>query len=351
MGEFGERARLEQHCRNADNDNHVLTTCLLWSVAGRLLGDQSQGTRHQMSTLAHAPHPGGTATLAGRTVSRIGYGAGQLARLHPDRDAAVAVLRHAVELGINHIDTAQFYGDGFANEVIRLGLRQEDGVTVVSKVGADPDPGGRFPMRPAQQPAELRASVEENLRSLGLEQIPVVNLRRMDGPHRIPVAPEQEVPLEDQLAEMIALREEGLIGAIGLSSVSEDVLRCALPAGIACVQNAYSLVSRQDETLLQLCLTEGIAWVPFFPLGGALPGLPKVVDEPAVVAVAAKLGVAPSQVGLAWLLHHAPNVLLIPGTSSMAHLEDNVTVGDIVFDDDAVDTLDSVPSREGRIGA
>ncbi|WP_328457203.1 aldo/keto reductase [Amycolatopsis sp. NBC_00438] len=286
-----------------------------------------------------------TAPLAGRTVSRVGYGAMQLERLHDDRDAALALLRHALDLGVNHLDTAEFYGNTFVNGVIRDALRPGDDVLVVSKVGADPNPGGPIPLRPAQRPHELRASVEDNLRTLGTEQIGVVNLRRLDTRPGLKAEGDQLVDLDDQLEVMTAMRDEGKIGAIGLSSVTLEILRRALPAGIACVQNAYSLVSREDEDLLELCVAEDIAWVPFFPLGGAFPGLPKVTDEPAVHTVAESLGATPSQVGLAWLLHHAPNTHLIPGTATVGHLEENVAAGSIVFDDATLATLDAVPSR------
>ncbi|MBI0379078.1 aldo/keto reductase [Streptomyces albiflaviniger] len=290
-----------------------------------------------------------TASFAGRAVFRIGYGAAQLARLHDRRGEAVALLRRAVELGVDHVDTAEFYGFGFANEVIRETLRPEDGVLVVTKVGADPNPGGRLPLRQAQRPEQLRASVEDNLRGLGVDRLDVVNLRRLDtGPGLRPEA-DQVVDLDDQLAVMTALRDEGKVGAIGLSSVTLDGLRRALPAGIACVQNAYSLASRDDEDMLELCAAEGIAWVPFFPLGGAFPGLPKVTEEPAVHAVAESLGVTPSQVGLAWLLHHAPNVLLIPGTADAAHLEANMAVGEITFDAATLATLDAIESRSNEV--
>ncbi|MEU2862073.1 aldo/keto reductase [Streptomyces mirabilis] len=290
-----------------------------------------------------------TASFADRTVLRVGYGALQLERLHDRRDEAIQLLRHAIELGVNHVDTAEFYGFGFANDVIRETLRPEDGVLVVTKVGADPNPGGRLPLRLAQRPEQLRASVEDNLRSLGVDRLPVVNLRRLDtGPGLRPEG-DQVVGLDDQLAVMTALRDEGKIGAIGLSSVTLDGLRRALPAGIACVQNAYSLVSRDDEDMLQLCAAEGVAWVPFFPLGGAFPGLPKVTEEPVVHAVAESLGVAPSQVGLAWLLHHAPNVLLIPGTADAAHLEANLAAGKITFDAETLATLDAIESRSNEV--
>ncbi|MEU0817281.1 aldo/keto reductase [Streptomyces mirabilis] len=290
-----------------------------------------------------------TSSFADRTVLRVGYGALQLERLHDRRDEAIQLLCHAVELGVNHVDTAEFYGFGFANDVIRETLRPEDGVLVVTKVGADPNPGGRLPLRLAQRPEQLRASIEDNLRSLGVDRLPVVNLRRLDtGPGLRPEG-DQVVGLDDQLAVMTALRDEGKIGAIGLSSVTLDGLRRALPAGIACVQNAYSLVSRDDEDMLQLCAAEGVAWVPFFPLGGAFPGLPKVTEEPVVHAVAESLGVAPSQVGLAWLLHHAPNVLLIPGTADAAHLEANLAAGKITFDAETLATLDAIESRSNEV--
>ncbi len=290
-----------------------------------------------------------TASFAGRTVTRVGYGAAQLERLRDRPGDAVALLRRAVELGVDHVDTAEFYGFGFANAVIREALRPEDGVLVVTKVGAEPDPAGRLPLRIAQRPEQLRAGVEQNLRGLGVEQLPVVNLRRLDtGPGLRPTG-DQVVDLDDQLAVMIALRDEGKIGAIGLSSVSLANLRRALPAGIVCVQNAYSVVSRDDEAMLALCTSEDIAWVPFFPLGGAFPGLPKVTDEPAVHAAAESLGVTPSQVGLAWLLHHAPNVLLIPGTADPAHLEANMAVREIAFDRATRAALDAVESRSSEV--
>jgi pyridoxine 4-dehydrogenase len=290
-----------------------------------------------------------TASFADRTVFRVGYGAMQLERLHDRRGEAVALLLRAVERGVDHVDTAEFYGFGFVNDVIRETLRPEDDVLVVTKVGADPNPGGPLPLRVAQRPGQLRASVEDNLRSLGVDQLPVVNLRRLDtGPGLRPEG-DHVVDIDDQLAVMTALRDEGKIGAIGLSSVTLDGLRRALPADIVCVQNAYSLASRDDEDMLRLCAAEGIAWVPFFPLGGSFPGLPKVTEEPAVRAVAESLGVTPAQVGLAWLLHHAPNVLLIPGTADAAHLEANMAASEIAFDDAALATLDAVESRSSEV--
>ncbi|MBS2966265.1 aldo/keto reductase [Actinocrinis puniceicyclus] len=290
-----------------------------------------------------------TASLAGHTVLRLGYGAMQLERLRDRRDEAVALLRRAIELGVNHVDTAEFYGFGFVNDVIREAIRPEDGVLVVTKIGADPNPGGHPPLRVAQRPEQLRASVEDNLRSLGVEQLQVVNLRRLDSGPGLRPEGDQIVDIDDQLTVLTALRDQGKVGAIGLSSVTLDGLRRAQPVGITCVQNAYSLVSRTDEDMLQACAAEDIAWVPFFPLGGAFPGMPKVSDEPAVHAVAQCVGATPAQIGLAWLLHHAPNVLLIPGTADAAHLEANMAAGRITLDATAIAHLDAVASRSNEV--
>ncbi|WP_405009533.1 aldo/keto reductase [Kitasatospora sp. NBC_01539] len=306
-------------------------------------------TRSPHTTATGAPRPGGPGLLGDRTVSRVGYGAMQLARLRDDRGAAVALVRRAVELGVDHIDTAQFYGGGLVNDLLREALRPEDDVLVVSKVGAEPDPVGPHPFRPAQRPEQLRAGVEDNLRGLGVDRIPVVNLRRIDTGPGLRAEGDQAVDLDDQLAVMTAMRDEGKIGAIGLSSVTLDGLRRALPAGIVCVQNAYSLVARDDEDMLRLCAAEGIAWVPYFPLGSAVPSLPKVTDESAVRAAAESLGCTPSQVGLAWLLRHDPNLLLIPGTVTPDHLEANVAAGTVTLDDATLAALDAVPSRPAVI--
>lgn len=302
-----------------------------------------------MTQDSSASHAGGTVDLGGLSFSRIGFGAMQLERLAGDRDAAIALLHGLAELGVNHVDTAQFYGAGFVNAVIRDALRDEDGISIVSKVGADTDPGTRIGLRLAQRPAELRASVEDNLKSLGLDSIPVVNLRRADAGPGLRAEGDQVVDLDDQLAVMTAMRDEGMIGAIGLSAVSLDTLRRALPAGIVCVQNAYSLLAREDEELLRLCTAEGIAWVPFFPLGSAFAGLPKVTDTPEVRTAAASLGVTPAQIGLAWLLHHAPNTVLIPGTADPAHLAANVAAGSVRLDAATLAALDAVPPRSGDI--
>ncbi|MFJ2979896.1 aldo/keto reductase [Curtobacterium sp. NPDC087082] len=288
--------------------------------------------------------PGGASTLGGRTVGRIGYGAMALERFADDRQAGVALLHRARELGVDHVDTADFYGDGVANDVIRRAFGADDSVVVVSKVGAV-RVAAPVPLALAQRPEQLRAQVHANLRSLGRERIDVVNLRRADTGPGLLAEGDQLVDVEDQLAEMTAMRDEGLIGGIGLSAVSGEVLERGLAAGIVCVQNAYSLVAREHEALLAQCIREGIAWVPYFPLGGAFPGLPKVVDEPVAVRIADELGVTPAQLGLAWLLQHAPDVLLIPGTSDAGHLAENLATGAVRLDETQVADLDAVWGR------
>jgi pyridoxine 4-dehydrogenase len=292
-----------------------------------------------------ADPPGGTAVLAGRAVARIGYGAMQLpgpgvSGPPRDRATALAVLRRAIELGVNHVDTAQFYGPDVANELIHAALYPyPEQLVLVSKVGAERDARGGWIA--AQRPEQLRAGVEANLRSLAVERLDVVNLRRLDTAHA--GAPgDQVIDLDSQLAEMVALRDDGKIGEIGISNVTLGELRQALPAGLACVQNAYSLLDRSSEPLLDLCRAHDVAWVPYFPLGSAFPGVPKVSEHPAVVAAATALGATPAQVGLAWLLAHAPAVLLIPGTSSLAHLAENVATGQVHLDVDTMAALDGL---------
>jgi aryl-alcohol dehydrogenase-like predicted oxidoreductase len=289
--------------------------------------------------------PGGSAMLAGRPVARIGYGAMQLPGpgvLGPPRDraAALALLRRAVELGVNHIDTAQYYGPDVANELIHAALHPyPEDLVLVTKVGAERDRHGGWIS--AQRPHELRAGVEANLRSLEVEKIDVVNLRLAgDG------AP--GVDLDSQLAEMIALRAEGKIGGIGISGVSLGQLRQALPAGIACVQNAYNLLDRADEPLLELCSENDIAWVPYFPIGSAFAGAAKVTEHPAVLAAAAAQEATPAQVCLAWLLGHDPHILMIPGTSSLKHLTENVDTADLRLDADTMAQLDGLAATRGR---
>ncbi|GAA4772652.1 aldo/keto reductase [Actinomycetospora chlora] len=292
-----------------------------------------------MTTTPTRPRPGGPATLAGRTVARVGYGAMQL-RTGPDDDA-VAVLRRAVELGVDHVDTAAFYGDGTVNRRLRAALAPyPEHLVVVTKVGATANPGGEVELRLAQRPEELRAEVEANLRTLGVDRLDVVNLRRADARPGLVAEGDQVVDMDDQLATLVALRDAGAIGAIGLSTVSADQLRRALSTGIVCVQNAYSLVDRSGEDVRARCRAEGVAWVPYFPLGSGFPGTRQVAGEPAVVDVARRLGATPAQVGLAWLLGR--DALLIPGTRSVAHLEENVAAGAVALDDDALAALERI---------
>jgi pyridoxine 4-dehydrogenase len=273
-----------------------------------------------------APAPGGTAKLAGRTVARIGFGAMQLERKDVGRATAMAILRQAVGAGVNHIDTAQFYGS--ANAVIRDALAPyPDELVLVTKAGAVRDADGKLVA--AQRPEQLRDQVEVNLATLGAEQVGVVNLRRLDAQPGLIAEGDQKADLDDQLAELAALRDAGKIGGIGLSNVSAGQLRQALPAGIACVQNSYSVLDRSAEPVLQVCREHDIAWVPFFPLGSAFPNRPKATDDPTVAAIAVGLGVTPGQVALAWLLAHYDGTLLIPGTSDPAHLAENIAAGSL----------------------
>jgi aryl-alcohol dehydrogenase-like predicted oxidoreductase len=291
------------------------------------------------------PAPGGTARLAGRTVARIGFGVMQLERPAVTRDAALAILRQAVAAGVNHLDTAQFYGR--CNELIREALAPYPGdLVLVTKVGAVRDDGARPPLIPAQRPAELRAQVEENLATLGADRVDVVNLRRLDTRPGIVAEGEQLVDLDDQLAELTALREAGKIGAIGLSQVSAAQVAQAAPAGLACVQNLYSVLDRTSEPVLDECRARGLAWVPFFPLGGAFPGRPKASDSPAVLSVAAGLGITPAQVALAWLLARYDQTLLIPGTADPAHLAENLAAGAVKLSATALDALDRLGADE-----
>ncbi|MCV7346110.1 aldo/keto reductase [Mycolicibacterium rhodesiae] len=293
--------------------------------------------------------PGGAGRLGERRVARIGYGAMSVAT--PPIDDAVTLLRRAVELGINHIDTASFYEDGDVNRRIRRALAPyPEDVVIVSKVGARAAPGAQVPLTLAQKPAELRASVELDLDTLGLERIPVVNLRRADiGPGLIAEG-DQRVDLDDQLAELITLRDEGKIGSIGISNVGLDTVRHALPAGIVCVQNAYNVLDRTHEDAVSFCAANDIAWVPYFPLGSGFPGFPKVADDPVVVRIAAELDATPAQVGLAWLLAHSPAILLIPGTASLGHVEENVDAGAITLSAKTIAELDAVESRTSANG-
>ena len=290
--------------------------------------------------------PGGGGRLGGRRVARIGFGAMQLTE-SPGRTVgrpdAVAILRSAVEQGVNHIDTAEFYGTIAANtnDLIRAALHPyPETLALATKVGAERDASGA--LVPAQQPKELRASVEANLARLGAERLALVNLRRADAAPGIVAEGDQRVDIDSQLAELVALRDEGKIEGIGLSAVTADQLRKALPAGIVCVQNMYSLVDRAGESVLEVCREHGVAWAPFFPLGSAFPGFPKVVDQPAVQAAAAALGATPAQIGLAWLLAHYEGTLLIPGTTNPDHLAENIAAGDVRLDPDTLASLDRI---------
>ena len=296
-------------------------------------------TASEARTGSRTPIPGGTAPLAGRTVSRIGFGAMQLEQPAVGRDAALAILRLAVRDGINHIDTAQFYGA--CNAFIRDALAPyPDDLVVASKVGAERDGGGK--LVPAQRPEQLRAQIEANLATLGSEQVSVVNLRRLDARPGLIAEGDQRVDLDSQLAELAALQDAGKIGAIGLSSVSASQLRQALPAGIACVQNGYYVLDRSAEPVLELCRQHGIAWVPFFPLGSAFPNQPKATDNPTVAAIASELGATPAQVALAWLLAHYDRTLLIPGTSDPAHLAENIAAGALRLPSASIAALDQL---------
>jgi aryl-alcohol dehydrogenase-like predicted oxidoreductase len=273
--------------------------------------------------------------LAGRPVRRMGFGAMQLPGpgvFGPpkDRASALAILRRVVDAGVNHIDTAQFYGPDVANELIREALHPyPEDLVLVSKVGARRDGTGQW--LGAQRPEELRAGVEANLASLGLEQVPVVNLRRHPG---------GEVLFDEQLAAMVALRDEGLIGGIGLSTVPLAEYRHGAGATeIACVQNAYSVADRSDQDVFDACAADGVPYVPYFPLGSAFFPDKPVLSHPAVLSTAERLEVTPAQVALAWLLQRGPNVLLIPGTSSLGHLEENLAAGDVELDADALAVL------------
>lgn len=279
--------------------------------------------------------PGGSIRLGDHTIGRIGYGAMQLE--HADAASARAVLRRAVELGVDHIDTAAFYGEGTSNRFIREALHPSgDDPVVVTKVGVK-WAGPQNPHAAAQRPAELREQVLVNLDQLGMERLPVVNLRRMP-----PTPGVDAVPLEDQVAEMISLRDDGLIGGIGLSNVTLDEVRRALPAGIACVQNRYSLLERHDEDILGLCEGNGIVWVPYFPLGSAFHRSASPLGHPVVRDIAARHGVGPASVCLAWILAHSPVTALIPGTVSVAHLEENVAVGSLHLGADEIASLEAL---------
>jgi pyridoxine 4-dehydrogenase len=274
----------------------------------------------------------------------MGFGAMQLpgpAVFGPpkDRSHALSVLRRAVEAGVDHIDTAQFYGPDVANELIREALYPYPAnLVLVSKVGAVRDENGGW--RGAQRPADLRAGVQANLESLSLEQVPVVNLRRH---------PDSDVPFSEQLDAMIAMKDEGMIGGVGLSNVTFDEYDTARAVtDVACVQNAYSIANREDQALFDTCRVDSVPYVPFFPLGSAFMPVNPVLNSQGTRDVADRLDATPAQVALAWLLEAAPNVLLIPGTSSLEHLEENLAAARLVLDDAALAELESVAVSSQR---
>lgn len=280
--------------------------------------------------------PGGTYHLGDLEVTRVGYGAMQLAGPHvfgppADRDEAVAVLREVVELGINHIDTSDYYGPYVTNEIIREALAPyPDDLHLVTKVGAYRDDEGGWPE--AREPAQLQQQVRDNLERLGLDAMDVVNIRMGGFQDAVAgtVAPQVEA-----LAE---LQQEGLVRHIGLSTVNaEQVAEAQAIAPIVCVQNMYNIAHRVDDDLVDSLAEQGIAFVPYFPLGGFTP-----LQSSALDAVAARLDATPLSVALAWLLQRSPNILLIPGTSSRAHLRENVAGAGLELPADAVAELDAI---------
>jgi aryl-alcohol dehydrogenase-like predicted oxidoreductase len=283
--------------------------------------------------------PGGTFTLAeDLTVTRMGYGAMQLAGPHvfgppADRDAAMAVLREAASLGITHIDTSDFYGPHVTNEIIREALHPyPDELHIVTKVGALRDAKGGWP--PALAPGQLRQAVHDNLDHLGLDALDVVNLRvgGLDSPTPGSIA--------EPFTVLAQLQQEGLIRHLGLSTASaEQIAEAQSIAPIVCVQNFYNLAHRPDDDLIDSLAAQGIAYVPYFPLGGFSP-----LQSEELNAVAARLSATPMAVALAWLLQRSPNILLIPGTSSVAHLRENVTGAALALPQGELAKLDGIAS-------
>ncbi len=279
----------------------------------------------------------GTFSLGDRKVTRLGYGAMQLAGpgvFGPpkDRDTAIAVLREAVASGVDHIDTSDFYGPHITNQLIREALHPyAQNLAIVTKVGAKR--GADASWSPAQSPAELTSAVHDNLRNLGLDVLDVVNLRVMGDVH----AP-SEGSIEKQFTTLAELQRQGLIRHLGLSNVtSTQVAEAQRIAEVVCVQNHYNLVHRHDDGLIDELAEKGIAYVPFFPLGGFTP-----LQSDTLSSVAQRLGATPMQVALAWLLARAPNMLLIPGTSSLNHLKENLAAADLVLAVDVVAELEEI---------
>ncbi len=278
----------------------------------------------------------GVYKLGDRTVNRLGYGAMQLAGpgvFGPpkNRDTAIAVLRNVIESGVNHIDTSDFYGPHVTNELIREALHPyRDDLVLVTKIGARRGADGSW--IPAFSASELTAAVHDNLRNLGLDVMDVVNLRLMFDPHH-----PAEGPIEAPLSALAALQAKGLVRHIGLSHATPKQVNDARKiCTIACVQNLYNLAHRDDDALIDELARDNIAYVPYFPLGGFKP-----LQSNTLSGVAARLGYTPMQVALAWLLQRAPNILLIPGTSSQAHLQENLGAAEIVLSPDAIAELDA----------
>ena len=281
----------------------------------------------------------GSFKLGDRDVRRLGYGAMQLAGpgvFGPprDREAALAVLREAVESGVDHIDTSDFYGPHVTNQLIREALHPyRDGLTIVTKVGAAR--GSNASWNPAQDPTALTAAVHDNLRNLGLDALDVVNMRLMGGGEDHGPA---EGPVEQQLAALAKLQEQGLIRHIGLSNATpKQVEQARGIVEIVCVQNQYNLAHRDDDAMIDDLAANGIAYVPFFPLGGFSP-----LQSDALSEVAVRTGATPMQVALAWLLQRSPNILLIPGTSSVAHFRENLAAASLVIPDEEMAALNRI---------
>ncbi|XCY72623.1 aldo/keto reductase family oxidoreductase [Pseudomonas sp. CBR-F] len=278
-----------------------------------------------------------TFNLGDRTVNRIGYGAMQLAGpgvFGPpkDRDAALAVLREAVACGVNHIDTSDFYGPHVTNQIIREALHlYKDDLTIVTKVGARRgDDGAWFN---ASSKAELTQAVHDNLRNLGLDVLDVVNVRAMHG-----VMGTAEGSIEEPLSAIAELQQQGLIRHIGISNVTPtQVAEARKIVRFVCVQNLYNIAHQHDNAMLDELARDGIAYVPFFPLGGFSP-----VQSAVLSNVAQRLGVTPMQLALAWLLRRSPNILLIPGTSSVTHLRENIAVGELDLSDEVLAELNTL---------
>lgn len=282
-----------------------------------------------------------TFTLGHRRVKRLGYGAMQLAGpgvfgAPRDRHAALSVLREAIELGVNHIDTSDFYGPHITNQLIREALHPyPQDLTLVTKIGARRDEKGGW--LPAFSPEALAQAVHDNLRNLQLETLEVVNLRIMFDVHG-----PAEGSIEAPLTALAELQRQGLVKHIGLSNVTAaQVNEGRKIADIVCVQNHYNLVHRQDDALIDALARDGIAYVPFFPLGGFTP-----LQSSALSDLARDLQATPMQVALAWLLRRSPNILLIPGTSSVAHLRENMAAGELQLSSDALAALDAIAGQQ-----